>query len=207
MACGRPCEICDNDDDDCRFKSMACNDARAPTCPAVVPAGWTCTAMVAARTGEKTCDDAALARLQHDCVSSGATGSACTATTKELAACSACVFQHWSILTLGTFSVADTAACVRLVDPTSDCAKTLACFHACAELRCDDCGDAIACFAKEHSATGECATSDVAACRADPRFAPCFVESSDDWLRFARGACRDGGDWTKATEVSDAGSD
>jgi len=189
----------------------------AAFCIESLPKEFAC-ARVVAKTGMTVCTDDATEALSA-CLGGAYDAAKCSAARSAHEACAKCAFATWAYAT-NTF---DIGACLHAVDPGSPCGDAWRCNADCLQAVCGGCspeprtgGDGGSsefsdCFdmaTRETSASGYCYKHGVvqlAACRADPKTAVCFVDSAADAVRFVRGACRDGGVWTAA--AGDSGTD
>ena len=194
-------------------------------CMQPLPTDFVCKAP-GAKAGKTVCTDAMIEEFTN-CFGSAGSTTKCSAATKAYPECNTCILKDW----LYNNSV-DVASCIAKVLPTDKCATTVRCNVDCLGLVCpkDDCdttpgsgssatrSQADDCFRdaqfrgstlKPKGACYDVATKDYADCAAKPELAYCFVTSITDLTYFFRGACRDGGDWSKAdvTKPTDAGVD
>jgi len=195
-------------------------DTAPGTCANDLPADFACADPKPVK-GEKTCTEAAIQGLIANCFG---TGGDCKKWQTANPECNKCTLTNWMVPLNGSFITTNTPACIKIVAPTSPCAKTEQCWFDC---RLDVCcgGDAAGCscdatpgsgttefdkcvaaarFAgsasKPKGACYDKAYKDAKVCEADATLANCFTLES-----FFRGACRDGGDWTNAASAGDAG--
>ena len=194
------------------------------TCVQPLPADFACKAP-ASKPGKSVCTDAMLDEFLN-CFGSDGSYTKCAAAIKAYPDCQTCVLKDW----LWKNSI-DTAACIATVAPKDPCATVVRCNTDCLGTVCpvDDCdstpgsgstatrsqldecwGDAQ--FAgstlKAKGACYEVASKGYAECAARSDLAVCIVTTKPEVLRFLRGACRDGGDWTKSTTgTTDAGEE
>jgi hypothetical protein len=201
-------------------------DTRPPapvTCAQPLPSEFTCLAPDA-RTGRTTCTDAMLAEFVL-CFGSAGDEKRCSAAIKAFPECNDCVLREW----LYDGRLVDIGACMRAIDPGSACGTNWRCNIDCLAAICSDCDDSLGSGRTSSTSErqdcerdaqfkgsstrpmGECfdlAARDLATCRTDERFAKCFIASINDVLVFYRGACRDGGEWSRADlAIADAGAD
>lgn len=201
-------------------------DTRPPpppvTCALPLPSDFTCIAPDVP-AGRTTCTDAMLAEFV---LCFGATGDEkrCSAAVKSFPECNDCVLKEW----LYDSRFVNVGACLRAMDPSSPCGRSWRCNVDCLALVCGDCDetpgsgktatkserqDCETDAQSKGSSTkpiGACAATgtELVTCREDPRFAKCFINTVADVLVFYRGACRDGGDWSRADmAIADAGAD
>jgi hypothetical protein len=186
----------------------------AAPCIAPLDGGFTCVPPTP-RPGKTVCTDAALDAVL---VCFGSDSKACSAATAKYPECSACV-KDWI-----EGDRIDFAACVYAIDPTNPCGTTVQCTLDCLDAVCsacdptvgsgsmparsarDDCERA-ASSSGDGGPVGACwdvAAKDYAACATDPRFMLCFPRRLDELVPFFRGACRDGGDYSRVYETSPA---
>lgn len=106
----------------------------------------------------------------------------------------------------------NVGACVLAVSPGNPCGKTVKCGFDCLAEVCADCDPSAGtgtsgssemdeCYTNESDIGGKCyavAMKDYPECAGDPKLSVCFPMDVDAVIPFYRGACRDGGDWTKA---------
>ena len=184
------------------------NDA-AP-CSVALDGALTCRAP-RERPGKTVCTDAAIRAML---VCFGTDTKACSDATAEYPSCSACV-KDWL-----EGERIDFAACVRAVDPSSACGTTVQCTLDCLDAVCGACDSRVGTgslparsarddceidAAKNGSgACWELAAKDYTACATDPKFGVCFPRGAEEMLAFFRGACRDGGDYSRVYEEQKA---
>lgn len=191
------------------------------TCPAPLAAGFECKAP-ADRAGKTVCTDQAIDDVVSGCFGSSATSTTCSAAQKKWADCYKCTINEW---TPGGYT--DRGTCAQKIDPTSKCGKAFRCVTDCVASVCttDDCDTTPGsgrtsstsqyenCVSDVQNKGGtvrpkgvcyDVASKDAQECAADPKFANCL-----DVTYLFRGACRDGGDWSKAADAKpvDAGTD
>lgn len=192
-------------------------DSAPASCVAPLPDSFACEPVVS-KVGETICTDAMLDDLISACFGSSGASTKCGDAKKKYPECAACALDRW--IHNGAL---DVAACVRAIDATSSCAETVRCTRDCLGEVCGDCNAAPGsggpdggsewsdCEATVLGTDGGTCTKvtvgNYGACASTPRFAPCFVRTVADVVVFLRGACRDGGSWTSATGVADAGPD
>lgn len=169
-------------------------------------AGFTCPAVAPAK-GAKTCTDAAIQALVDGCFGETATSDGCEAARSKHPACEACA--------LGTFLVdgafIDMSPCMAKVKPASTCAKSIRCLYGCFDARCGACdrfssgpdgaSEWEACLERASYPDGACQPyggDEYEPCLTDADLRVCVPYDVPDLLPFYRGACRDGGDWSKA---------
>ncbi len=193
-------------------------DTRPPAplgCQQPLPSTFACEAPTS-RTGATVCTDAMIEAF-FDCFGTDGDATKCTAAQKAYPACNTCILSTW--LDGQTIAI---GSCIKAIDPTSSCATTVPCRADCLEAVCAGCDETKGSGrTSTTSALDNCYTDaiwrgsstkpkgncyDVAAkeyvtCQADPRFLYCFVQSKADLLPFFRGACRDGGNWSKADQA------
>lgn len=220
-------------DDNCYFSCKGKTPPPTPGgCGQPLPDGFESTCVgPKPKTGSTACTDEMLVEIATCFGPVGYDAKRCAAIKAAAPDCAKCTLATW----LGPLG-ADEAACVALVDAKSDCARTLQCGRDCLSTVCslDDCDTTPGSGStSERSQWQDCsetaqsgdggvdgggACASFAARRAaciTGATAPCFPNNADDLLRFFRGACRDGGDWSKvgdagagdATPDSDAASD
>jgi hypothetical protein len=166
--------------------------------------------------GAKVCNDDDLTTYVAACFGSGTTAT-CDAWTAAHASCNTCV-NAW----IYSDGFINTGACYVAIDPTAtDCANADSCSDDCVNnVVCSACVTDTETTACDNAATasgGACFTvaniAKLTTCQADAKFAACQINTDADVLKFFRGACRDGGDWTNAGStlgdagVSETGSD
>jgi hypothetical protein len=177
-------------------KSFACAE---PTVPA----------------GKTVCTDAMIDEFMN-CFGTDADTKKCTAAQTKYAACNTCILKDWL-----TDTSVNIAACVKSIDPTGTCGKTVQCSNDCLAATCGDCdtsagsGKTAATTEQQDceravqrkpggtKPTGQCwdfGVKDYAACSGDPKFSVCFISAKADLLGFFRGACRDNANWSKADQ-------
>ncbi len=202
-------DIITSDNPPCLF--MACDTGTTPPidCTAPLPADFACGS-IKAKAGQKVCAEASLTELMTCFVAGGE--KACEAARAKHPDCDKCLTE-WKY----GERFFDVGACMHLVDPASGCGEAWRCERDCVAAACAECDDSPGsgktpggsalseCDARMRNAadagTGTCyerATRDLDLCRLHPTVAVCFVDKAEDVLRFYRGACRDGGDWSKA---------
>ncbi len=204
-------------DDNCHFACPPTPPARG--CAQPLPAGFdaSCGALTP-KAGSKVCTDEMLVEIAT-CFGPSPDAKRCAAIQAAAPECAKCTLTTWA----GPLGV-DEAACVARVDGKSDGPRALQCGRDCVAAVCsfDDCDTTPGsgstsdrsqwrdCYETAQSSAdggvdggGACATFAArrAACLTEAT-AACFPKNADDLLRFWRGACRDGGDWSK---VGDAG--
>jgi hypothetical protein len=166
----------------------------------------------AAKKGAKVCNDAAIRAILAGCFGAGASGESCSDARAKFASCGGCM--------LGTFLVdpgfIDIGACMAAVDPKSPCGARVGCTFTCYSETCASCDfspgpDGFSEFdecleraseppgAPGSGACWELGGKDYAGCTEDPKFAVCVPFDEAGLLPFYRGACRDGGNWSKAS--------
>jgi hypothetical protein len=164
------------------------------------------------KAGEKVCTDAMLNEVLDVCFGTG-DATKCSAWQKKYPACNTCALSKWLFVAEDGRGFLDTGACMQKIDPMGTCGQASNCWFDCRETVCAECDDdqRNACWTRARRATepkGSCYDKAYKAyndCTKDAKFAPCL-----DAVQFLRGACRDGGDWSKAGEelpVADAGTD
>ncbi len=176
---------------------------------------FACTPPAPAK-GQMVCTDAMIQALSDGCFGGSATSSSCAAARKKYPACSSCVIDDWIV-----DNQLAIAQCMEKIDPKSSCAITVECTFDCINEVCGECDDTSGsgsgggselddCWQAESE--GQCAkpAADYISCASDPKFSVCFPATTEDLVPFFRGACRDGGDWSRASEPGtvtvDAGS-
>jgi hypothetical protein len=184
------------------------------SCIGSLDAGFACRSPKV-RAGRTVCSDAAIRALV---VCFGTDSKACSDATAQYPACATCVkdwFENDRI---------DFAACIHALDPTGTCATTVQCTLDCLDAVCATCDSRVGsgstsmrsarddCERTATESTGACwdvAAKDYVACAVDARFSICFPRGGEQLLPFFRGACRDGGDYSRAYEeqVLDAAAD
>jgi hypothetical protein len=174
------------------------------SCEQPVPPDFRCTAPSPV-AGKKVCTDVAIRALADGCFGYGATESKCNSAMKKYPACSTCMLEDWihdNRLAIG--------ACIQKVAPGDKCATTIECTYSCLDVACSECSwepgsgmgggsEMDECW--EAAASGSCysiAAKDYEACVSDPKTAVCIPNTVEDLMPFYRGACRDGGDWSRA---------
>jgi hypothetical protein len=183
-------------------------DTRPPPmgCEAPLSPGFSCLEPPDI-AGKKVCTDAAIRELSNGCFGPGATSSKCNAAMKKFATCSNCMLNDWVAETR-----LQTGACIKKVDPTSKCGTVIDCTYDCLWEVCNACDDTPGtgkgggsemddCY-ESAAYMGSCydlAAKDYTECASDPKLSVCIPNTVDDLITFYRGACRDGGDWSKAT--------
>ena len=200
------------------------------SCAAPLDSSFKCQAPPA-KAGQKVCTDEMLTEFAT-CFGSGDT-KRCSAAQTKFAACNKCVLADW--LYGDPARYIDTGACIAKIDPAEPCAKLFACNIDCQTAVCSECdpttGSGKTATTSEQSdcmnaavkkggtaavPKGACydvaaAPLTAAACNTKANIAVCFVRTTDDVIKFYRGACRDGGDWSQAdidkTVMTDAGVD
>lgn len=191
------------------------------TCEQPLPAKFACPT-AKPKVGQTVCTDAMLEQFSS-CFGPDASSTKCSAAQKNFPECSKCVLGEWI-----AESRIDTAACVLALAPKDPCATAVTCNVACFVTACslcdmvagsgrkapaseyDDCLENVQLAGSSTKPKGACydlASKDAAICGARPELAVCFIKTKSDLLPFYRGACRDGGDWSRATAATDAGSD
>lgn len=189
-------------------------DTRPPmptTCESPLDPSFKCTPP-APVAGKKVCTDAAIRELSDGCFGYDATEGKCNAAMKKYAGCGNCMLYDWiddNRLAIG--------ACIQKVAPGDKCATAIECTYDCLSEVCAACdtepgsgkgGGSEADDCWETAAEGQCypiAAKDYGVCVGDPKLAVCIPNTVEDLLPFYRGACRDGGDWSKAN-IPDAPS-
>lgn len=161
------------------------------------------------KTGEKVCTDAMLTEVLDVCFGTG-DATKCKAWQTKYPACNTCALSKWLFVAEDGRGFLDTGACMQKINAASGCGEASNCWFDCREATCAECDDdqRSACWTRARRATdpkGACydkAYKKYSECAKDAQFSPCL-----DALQFLRGACRDGGDWTKAGEElpTDAG--
>ncbi len=201
-------------------------DTAAPptrlSCDIPVPDGFRCQPAVG-RPGSAACTEAMLAEFVT-CFGVDFDSVRCTKASAQFPECKRCVLETWIFE-----NQVNSGACLLAIDPKSHCGQAWRCTTECLNEVCadcdttpgsgtdaktserDDCERRAQIKGTSETASGPCAgpSLELRACREEPRFAPCFVASKEELLRFYRGACRDNGDWSGATDAGapDAGSD
>lgn len=168
------------------------------------------------RVGKTVCTDAAINAVL---VCFGTDSKACSDASAKYPECSTCV-RDWL-----EGERIDFAACVRLIDPTGSCPTTVQCTLDCLDAVCSMCDPTVGSGSMparsarddcERAATasgvGACwdvAAKDYTACATDARLQLCFPRRLEELVPFFRGACRDGGDYSRVyeAEVTDAATD
>lgn len=194
-------------------------------CAQDLPSSFACAEPRKA-VAKTTCTEALLQEFAAKCVVDASSVPAeCTAWKSANAACAACV-EDWSwdeakILT-------DDYQCYEMLVP--GCGKAMNCDLECPFEVCGECDDTAGtgsgggselddCVREATAEGGRCyevSSKKAKECFDDPKGAPCaitqYYTSSGDLaklreeiVRVLRGACRDGGDWSKAGEAGDAG--
>jgi len=172
----------------------------------------------AVKAGKTVCTDVMINEFMN-CFGTDGDSKKCTAAQTKYPQCNTCILTDWL-----ADSRIDVAGCVKKIDPTGTCGKTIGCTQACLDMTCssDECDDTPGsgststrsqlddCYRavqqKPGSSirpTGQCwdvAVKDYAACSGDAKFTYCFVRAKTDLLTFYRGACRDNGSWAKADQ-------
>ncbi|MBI2391005.1 MAG: hypothetical protein HYV09_15545 [Deltaproteobacteria bacterium] len=184
-------------------------------CDYPLPDAFSCPT-IADKVPETVCTDLMLLELKSCFVGPE---TRCSTARKAYPACAKCMLETW----IADYRV-DIGACMHVIDPSSPCGRAARCEQTCAFEVCGDCDFTIGSGSiAKASEFGECvadatappgdasggacwsvAGKTVAGCRADPRFAPCFVETADDIVPFFRGACGTGGVWSDGDGGADA---
>ena len=181
-------------------------DAGAKTCPATLASTFACVAPTA-KKGKKTCSEAMVQAIVPACYGSSATATKCADVQKKYPGCQGCILSDW--LDGGR---PDIAACILAITPTSPCGPAMNCGYDCLDAVCGACSTAAGsgaaggtaraeCFSAQSKSTGQCwskGMSSYASCSGTAQFALCFPATTADLIPFFRGACRDGGDWSRA---------
>lgn len=207
-------------DDNCYFSCKGTKPPPAPGCGQPLPDGFESACVgPKPKAGSTACTDEMLVEIAT-CFAPGLDAKRCAAIQAAAPECAKCTLATW----FGRLG-ADEAACVARVDGEGDCARALQCGRDCLSTVCSfddcdttpgsgstsdrsqwqDCAEAAQSSA-DSGVDGGGACASFAARRAaciTGAAAPCFPNSAEDLLRFFRGACRDGGDWSK---VGDAGA-
>lgn len=174
------------------------------TCATPLSPGFTCTAPAPGK-GQTVCTDDAIRAIVNGCFTGD--GGGCDSARKKFPACERCMLQDW--LDEGSLNV---GACILAVSPGNPCAKTVKCGMSCLAEVCGSCDPSPGtgsggmselddCYSNESYEGGKCyavAMRDYVACSEEPKLSVCFPYDLDAVLPFYRGACRDGGDWSKA---------
>jgi hypothetical protein len=175
-------------------------DTGPPVCDTPV-SGFSCPTVTT--KGAKVCTDKQIQAFMDACFGSGGDGAACSNAQKMYASCSKCVLE--SFITPGGYL--DVGACMKKVKPASTCAGTTNCLYACWSEACGSCDPSGGsteyddCLMRQSDPSGSCwefGAKDYDSCASDPDLAVCVPNSIDALLPFYRGACRDGGNWSKA---------
>jgi hypothetical protein len=159
------------------------------------------------RKGQKVCTDAMIQALSDGCFGESATSAGCNAAMKKYGSCSNCVIDEWIVD--GQLAIAQ---CMQAIDPKSSCVIAVECTYDCLNEVCGSCdyepgsgsgggSEADDCWASEAESQCSAHVSEHTACISDPRFSVCYPTTTEDLVPFFRGACRDGGDWTRAYEA------
>lgn len=179
-------------------------DGGPSSCEEPVPPDFRCTAP-SPIAGKKVCNDVAIRALGEGCFGFDATEGSCSAARKKYPACSTCMLSDWisdNRLAIG--------ACIQKVAPGNPCATTIECTYTCLDVACASCdwepgsgkgGGSEMDDCWETAASGACysiAAKDYEVCVSDPKLSVCVPNTVEDLLPFYRGACRDGGDWSRA---------
>lgn len=191
-------------------------DTMAPkACIEPLDAAFACRAPKE-RAGRTVCTDAA---INAALVCFGTDTKGCMDATTKYPECSACV-RDWL-----EGERIDFASCVAALDKTGSCPTTVQCTLDCLDTACASCDtNAGTGSSPSRSARDDCertvssmsggacwdlVAKDYAACAADPKLSVCFPKGLAEMLPFFRGACRDGGDWSRAFEAvaTDAATD
>ncbi len=173
-----------------------------PTCANPLPSDFTCPA-AKPKKGGTSCTDVAIQALIDGCFGSAATSGSCSSARSKYSACGKCVLGDFIDADTGTI---DFAACMLAIDPKDTCARDVKCAGVCFADVCMDCdyasGDYDACQNAAVEPGGACEkyySKGYIDCLGDPKYGVCAVRDIPDLLPFYRGACRDGGDWSKAS--------
>jgi hypothetical protein len=192
-------------------------DTAPPTCQSPLPSDFACRP-VATKAGKTVCTDAMIEEFEN-CFGSGDLAR-CKAAQTAYPDCSKCVLEDWIVIdeAAGT-GVIDVASCIHIVDPTGGCDIAVQCDADCKSVACNECDttegsgktaarseydDCVSDVSYVGSATrpkGRCydvASAQAKICRTEANLSRCFITTLDDVAVFYRGACRDGGDWSKA---------
>lgn len=174
------------------------------TCATPLSPGFACMEPSPAK-GQTVCTDDAIRAIVNGCFTG--TGSGCDAARKKYPACDNCMLRDW--LDGGSLNV---SACILAVSPGNPCAKTVKCGFDCLADVCGSCDPSPGtgksgtsemddCYTDESDVSGKCyaiAMKDYTECASDPKLSVCFPFDTEAVIPFYRGACRDGGDWSKA---------
>ena len=174
-------------------------------CETPLPPSFTCVAPTPGK-GQKACTEAALQKIVAACFSGS--GSGCDAARKAEPACGRCILEDWidnNMLAVG--------ACVQAISPGDPCATTVKCTYDCLAEVCGSCdptpgsgsggtSEMDACYSAGLEPGRACYArvgAEYEVCFSKPELSVCFPADIDAVIPFYRGACRDGGDWSKAT--------
>jgi len=157
--------------------------------------------------GRRVCNDVAIRAIVDGCFGGAATSESCESARKSYSTCSTCMLNDWLIDGM-RLAVAE---CMQKIDPKNSCVKTVACTYDCLDEVCLDCdytpgtgsgGGSELDDCWENEFEGQCAahSRDYLACIGDPKLSVCYPSTVDDLMPFYRGACRDGGNWSRAFE-------
>lgn len=173
-----------------------------PTCSTPLPGDFTCPA-AKAKKGGTACNDVAIQAIVDACFGSEATSGKCSSARSKFSACGKCMLGDWIDTDTGTI---DFAACMLVIDPKDSCARDTKCAGVCFADVCMDCdwasGEYDECQNAAVMPGGACEkyySRGYIDCLGDPKYGVCAVRDIPDLLPFYRGACRDGGDWSKAS--------
>jgi len=179
-----------------------------PTCATPLSSGFACVPPTP-KKGQTVCTEEAIKAIVGGCFGDSATESTCNSARKKYPACDNCMLRDWL-----DNNRLDVAACVLGVTPGNPCAKTIKCGYDCLDDVCSSCdptpgtgtgggySEMDDCFNNESEPTGKCyaiAMKDYMECAGDPKLSICFPATVEDVFPFFRGACRDGGDWSKSS--------
>ncbi len=194
-------------------------------CSKGLPASFACAEPTKAAP-KTTCTEALLQEFATTCITDSAEVPAACATWKTAhPECTTCI-EDWSWDEDKIF--VDDYQCYEALIP--GCGKAMNCDLECPFEVCADCDDSPGtgsggtsefeeCFVQATSAGGRCyevSSKKSKECFDDPVGAPCRITSyytdtslttlREEVVRVLRGACRDNGDWSKASEAGDAGT-
>lgn len=184
-------------------------DVGPGTCATPLEPGFTCLAPTP-KKGQKVCTEAAIQAIVSGCFGTTGGGSACDAARKKYPACDNCMLTEWID---DTGMSLDVAACIIAIAPGNPCGKTVKCGFDCLSNVCSSCDPSPGtgsggmsemddCYNTESDVGGKCyaiAMKDYFECAGDPKISVCIPTTVESVIPFYRGACRDGGDWSKSS--------
>lgn len=174
-------------------------DEGFPVCDTPV-SGFSCAPV--ATKGMKTCTDKQIQAFIDGCFGPSADSGSCSAAQAKYADCSECIID--TFITPGGYI--DVGACMKKVKPASSCAGSVDCLYDCWAEACGSCDPTSGsseyneCLSRQSDPSGSCyefGAKDYDSCTSDPDLAVCVPATIEGLLPFYRGACRDGGDWSK----------